>query len=474
MQEEQGVAEGNGHILVVDDNRLNRLKLSRGLEQQGHAVALAENGHQALEMLRDEPFDVVLLDIIMPEMDGYEVLSQIKSDIALRDIPVIVISALDEMESVVRCIEMGAEDYLPKPFDPVLLKARLKTSLEKKKLRDLERAYLRQEMMLRQSEKLATLGKLCAGVAHELNNPSAAAQRSAKQLQEAFARTQEATLYIDQFGLSDRQVEALASLHQQAQERANHPVELDSVTRSDQEYELESWLDDHGIEEPWEIAHDLTHLGYDREQLDRLAERFTADQLPTVLAWLGMTYTVYALLNEIYQGTSRISEIVEALKSYTFMDQAPLQLVDVHEGLNNTLVILRSKLKHGIQVRREYDPALPSIQAYGSELNQVWTNIIDNAAAAMEEQGELILRTRQEGPWVVVEIEDSGPGIPEEIQPKIFDPFFTTRPPGRGTGLGLNITHNIVQKHKGQIKVYSQPGKTSFEVKLPINFEALP
>ena len=172
-----------GRILVVDDNRMNRLKISMNLEQQGHLVSMAEDGPQALEMLKSDPYDVVLLDIIMPGMDGFQVLEKIKSEPALRDIPVIVISALDELDSAVRCIEMGAEDYLPKSFNPVLLKARLNSSLQKKKLRDLEKAYLQREVMLRENEKLATLGRLSAGMAHELNNPAAAAQRGAAQLQ---------------------------------------------------------------------------------------------------------------------------------------------------------------------------------------------------------------------------------------------------------------------------------------------------
>ena len=178
------MADEAGHVLVVDDNRMNRLKLSISLEQQGHSVALAEDGQQALTLLAAKPFDVVLLDLIMPEMDGFQVLEKIKGDPLLRDIPVIVISAVDELDSVVRCIEMGAEDYLPKSYDPVLLRARLGSSLQKKKLRDLEKMYLQQEVMLRQNEKLATLGRLSAGMAHELNNPAAAAQRGAARLQD--------------------------------------------------------------------------------------------------------------------------------------------------------------------------------------------------------------------------------------------------------------------------------------------------
>jgi signal transduction histidine kinase len=235
---------------------------------------------------------------------------------------------------------------------------------------------------------------------------------------------------------------------------------------------LETWLEDQGIENGWEFAPMLVSLGYDTNELTGLAENFTVGQFPAVITSLSSTYTIYSLLGEIGQGTERITEIVKALKTYTYMDQAPVQAVDVHEGLNNTLVMLRSRLKAGINVRREYADDLPRIEAYGSELNQVWTNIIDNAITAMEGQGEIILRTRRDGQWVVVEIEDNGPGIPEAIQSKIFDPFFTTKPPGEGTGLGLNISHNIVvQKHQGKITVHSQPGQTCFQVRLPINFE---
>lgn len=206
-----------------------------------------------------------------------------------------------------------------------------------------------------------------------------------------------------------------------------------------------------------------------------LAESFTSEQFPTVVASLSNAYATYNLLEEIGHGAGRISGIVKSLKSYTYLDQAPIQAIDVHEGLDDTLVMLGSKLKAGVTVRREYAPDLPLIQAFGSELNQVWTNIIDNAVDAMKGQGEILLRTYQEEPWVVVEIQDTGPGIPEEIQSKIFDPFFTTKAPGSGTGLGLNISHNIItQKHKGKVAVFSRPGQTCFEVKLPINFEEAP
>jgi signal transduction histidine kinase len=463
------MTDERGRILVVDDNRINRLKLSMSLEQQGHSVGLAENGQQTLDLLKAEPFDVVLLDIIMPDMDGYQVLQRIKGDPELRDIPVIIISALDETDSAVRCIEIGAEDYLPKSFDPVLLRARLTSSLQKKRLRDLEKAYLQQEVTLRQSEKLATLGKLSAGMAHELNNPAAAAQRGAAQLQAVFSRLQQTHLKLCGLGLNAAQLEALLSLDRLAHERAKKPTYLSALGRSDREIEWEAWLSGQGVENAWEVAPTLVTLGFSRDELAALAAELTHTQFLTAIDWLNCSAAIYSLLEEIGQGAGRISEIVKALKSYSYMDQSPIQSVDIHEGLDNTLVILRSKLAPGVAVRRDYAADLPRIEAYGSELNQVWTNLIDNAIDAMGGQGEIILRTRHDDEWVVVEIEDNGPGIPEAAQTHIFDPFFTTKPPGQGTGLGLNISHNIiVQKHKGRVDVTSQPGKTCFAVRLPL------
>ena len=317
------MTEEHGRILVVDDNRMNRIKLSLGLEQQGHIVGLAEDGQQALDTLRAQAFDVVLLDIIMPGMDGFQVLERLKADPALRDIPVIVISAVDEIDSVVRCIEMGAEDYLPKSFNPVLLRARLNASLQKKKLRDLEKRYLQQEVMLRQSEKLATLGKLSAGMAHELNNPAAAAQRGAAQLQSLFSQLQQTHLKLSDLNLTEAQREALLTLDRLAQARARKPLYLDALTRSDREAEWETWLDERGVENAWQVAPNLVNLGYDQDEVAALAAKFSPAQFSAAIEWLHCSSTVYSVVEEISHGAGRISEIVKALKAYVYLFGIP-------------------------------------------------------------------------------------------------------------------------------------------------------
>ncbi|NOR89384.1 MAG: cyclic nucleotide-binding domain-containing protein [Anaerolineales bacterium] len=327
------------------------------------------------------------------------------------------------------------------------------------------------QVHLSQSEKMAQLGTLTAGVAHELNNPAAAVRRSADQLIDATKKLDAAYANISRLGFDDQQWQILNSLAKKAQKSAYSPPEMDALTRNDMEAEIEDWLDDHGIREAWQMAPNLVNLQFNEKELAFLAEEFPSERLMCVVEWLNATYDVYSLLHELSEGSVRISAIVKSLKSYVYLDEGPVQSVNINEGLDDTLTILHSKLKSSINVKREYAQDLPELIGHGSELNQVWTNLIDNAVDALadQEDAQVIIRTRQESGWVVVEVEDNGPGIPEDIQPKIFDAFFTTKEPGKGTGLGLNISYKIVvQKHRGDMKVSSIPGKTCFKVMLPI------
>jgi signal transduction histidine kinase len=463
----------HGRVLVVDDNRLNRQKLTVLLEQQGHVAESVPDGAEALARLHEDGIDLVLLDVLMPGIDGYEVLRRMKADHELRDIPVIVISALDEVESAVRCIENGAEDYLPKSFDPVLLRARIQSSLQRKRLRDLERAFLQQELALRQNEKLATLGRLSAGMAHELNNPSAAVLHGATMLGNAIPALSEAHLAVIRIAPAEAQLDCLRDLMSSLEPSGARTNDMDALTRSDRELEVESWLEERGVDEPWSIAAALVDLGMTEEHLTDLARAFPEHRLQPVLRWLTSVATLESLASQIANGAQRMADIVRALKSYSYMDQAPILQIDLHEGLDNTLIVLSSKLRQGIVVERDFAARLPRVEAWGGELNQVWTNLIDNAIDAMGGKGTLTLRTRLDGPFVVVEIGDTGPGIPEDRVGHIFDPFYTTKEPGKGTGLGLNIVHNIVvQKHGGRIDVDSGPAGTTFFVRIPLRQKA--
>lgn len=322
------------------------------------------------------------------------------------------------------------------------------------------------EALLHQQEKMAALGTLSAGLAHELNNPAAAAQRSAAELNRTLIKWQALTYEVEAAAFRENRSQWLGDLMKEATRRYEAPLKLEALDRLDRVESLQAWLEANGVESAWELAPAMVNFGWDGPSLDRIKDT-TFFQI--AVQWLGTSCLVMSLLSEVRETTERLSGIVRAMKSYTYLDQAPLLEVDIHEGLENTLIILQHKLKQGVTVKRDYSPDLPRIEAYASELNQVWTNIIDNAIDAMGGKGEITLRTYMMDDKVAVEIVDNGPGIPEENQPRIFEPFFTTKPPGSGTGLGLHISHDIiVNRHHGQIQVESKPGGTKFKVTLPV------
>ena len=330
---------------------------------------------------------------------------------------------------------------------------------------------------LQQSERMAQLGTLTAGLAHELNNPAAAVNRSAGQLAEAMERYGNARAVVA-LGLGEASLGFLEDLIGSIRQRSGGGSSLSALDRADFEDDVEAWLADHDVDRSWELAPGLVDAGVTLDRLSELADQVEGSKLAGVIDLIGAAQEQLALLYQVEEGTRRMSAIVKALKSYAYLDQAPVQNVDVTAGLNDTLMLLEHKTKD-IEVHREYADDLPRIEALGGELNQVWTNLIDNALYAVTESektdGRLIVRATPTESGVVVEVEDNGPGIPEEIQSRIFDSFFTTKPPGSGTGLGLDISRNIViYHHGGNLTVESQPGRTVFRVELPLRLPGRP
>ena len=326
------------------------------------------------------------------------------------------------------------------------------------------------ESMSQHHQKLIALGTLAAGLAHELNNPATAVVRGAKHLHKIFQELPYLGLKLNQRQMTKEQLLFLDNLLHTVIAHAEISCDLeDLLAQSDREQEVTDWLDLHNVPNGWKIVSSLVRGGLDTQSLDTIVEHLPLESLAEVLAWIEATLTGIELLNEIDQSSGCISELVKAIKEYSYMDQAPMQEVDIHQGLQSTLTILGHKLKSGITVTRNYDRSLPLISVYGSELNQVWTNLIDNAIDAMSGQGQIRIRTARENKCVLVEIANNGPAIPPEIQERIFEPFFTTKGVGQGTGLGLVISYRIVEKHKGEIRLFSEPENTRFQVILPIS-----
>jgi signal transduction histidine kinase len=329
------------------------------------------------------------------------------------------------------------------------------------------------QQAVEQRERLLALGALSAGLTHELNNPASAAVRATESLRERIAGMRHKLGSIASGSLERATLEALVSLQEEAVDLAARAPLLSPMEASDREEQLGDWFQLHGVADGWDMAPTFVQAGLDEAFLDRVAAvvdtaAARGATLEGAIHWLDYTVETEQLMNEIEESTTRVSGLVSAAKQYSQMDRSPYQTVDVHDLLDSTLVMLGQKIGDGIAVERDYDRSLPRIEVYAAELNQVWTNLIDNAVDAMEGAGTLTVRTGRDGDRMLVEIVDTGPGVPDEVRSRIFEPFFTTKPVGQGTGLGLDISWRIVvNKHHGDLRVQSVPGNTRFQVRLP-------
>ncbi|MFF0015521.1 ATP-binding protein [Streptomyces sp. NPDC005374] len=323
-----------------------------------------------------------------------------------------------------------------------------------------------------QRERLLALGSLSAGLTHELNNPAAAAVRATATLRERVGKMRHKLAVIAQGAYSPEVMANLIDIQERTAERVAKAPVLSPLEASDREDTLSDWLDDHGIQDGWRIAPTFVQAGLDVDWLDQIASAVDEEILPNAIGWLNYTVETELLMDEINDSTARISHLVDAAKQYSQLDRAPYQVADVHELLDSTLLMLSGKIGPQIKVVKDYDRTLPRIPAYPAELNQVWTNLIDNAVQAVNSvggEGTLTVRTALDHDRLLVEFRDTGPGVPKDIRGRIFDPFFTTKPVGEGTGLGLDISWRIVvNKHHGSLQVESSPGDTRFQVLLPL------
>jgi len=319
-----------------------------------------------------------------------------------------------------------------------------------------------------QRERLLALGSLTAGLTHELNNPAAAAVRATSTLRERVTAMRGKLKLLAKGKYPRASFDAIIELQQRAVEKVAKAPQLDPIEASDAEDAVSDWLEDHGCSDAWQLAPVFVQAGLDTAWLDSVFDMVGADMIEPALRWLYYTVETELLMNEIEDSTTRVTTLVGAARQYSQLDRAPYQVIDIHDLLSSTLLMMSVKLG-GITVVKQYDKTLPKIPAYAAELNQVWTNLIDNAAQAMNGTGTLTITTKRDDDYVLVEIGDTGPGIPLDIQKRIFEPFFTTKPVGEGTGLGLDIAWRIVvNKHHGDLGVESVPGDTRFQVRLPI------
>lgn len=325
---------------------------------------------------------------------------------------------------------------------------------------------------IRQREKMASLGTLAAGLAHELNNPAAAVVRALQDVIPALIELQRMNLVAGRNEIDEAHSQEWLKVRDDGYDKILHN-QVDLLAISDRSEELLDWLEDYGVKEAWKLAEPLAVGGIEVATLNKLTQRWqsdTTEMRDMGLRWLALSFDVMTMIASGLRGAKRISELVGAMKSYSYMDQGVQQMIDIHEGLEDTLRLFAFKIKQGIEIHRAYDCNLPKILAYGSELNQVWTNLIDNAIDAIGEKGAIAISTSCNNNNIQVQITDSGSGIPTEIQSRIFEPFFTTKSIGKGSGLGLEAVRRVVEnRHRGTLTFESMPGKTQFTVCLPIS-----
>ncbi len=328
--------------------------------------------------------------------------------------------------------------------------------------------WRKNQSLLRQAEKMTQLGTLVAGMAHELNNPAAALRSGAEALRSTLPQVEQTYQRLRSFELTGEQQRELARLTSAVESLGSDTPALGALAQSDLEAEFEAHLERCGVPDAWQSAPLLVELGYDTAGLAALTAAFPGEQLAAVLDWLEARHAIQSLLAEIGSGAQRITKVVGGLLTYAHLDSGTVEHFDIHEALDDALRAVEDKLAADVAVHRVYAADLPPVEGYGTELEQVWRHLVDNAADALNGSGDLTLRTRRDGAGVCVEVEDNGPGIPPEVQARIFEPFFTTKPPGKGAGLGLYTSYSIVAlKHRGEITVESQPGRTVFRVWLP-------
>ena len=328
------------------------------------------------------------------------------------------------------------------------------------------------QSFIQNREKMAALGTLAAGLAHELNNPAAAVVRSLKDITPALLELQRMNLVYGQRNIDEAHSERWFKIRDDGYDFIAND-RSDPLTMMDREDALLDWLENYGVAEAWKLAEPLAAGNVEPQQLDELMERWredTTELRDMGLRWLALSFEVMTMIQSGLKGAERVSELVQSMRSYSHLDRGAKQEVDVHQGLEDTLQLLSHKLKQGVKIKRTYDRSLPKILAFGSELNQVWTNLIDNSIDAMEEKGELEIVTANKDDRITIKIIDSGSGISPEIQSRIFEPFFTTKTVGKGSGLGLDNVRRIVEnRHRGSISVESEPGRTCFIIYLPVN-----